>query len=382
VQRPQNRGLYLHVPFCLQKCPYCSFYSLADRLDLSRQYVDAVKKQILRFAALNKTQVHPLTTIFFGGGTPTMLPTNVLHELLSACLHHFPCTENMEISIEVNPATIDTHGLQTLRQAGFNRLSIGVQSFNDRELQRLGRPHSAADAVQIVQRAQQADFTNINLDLMYGLPDQTTRRWQDTLDQALNLNIDHLSLYELTIEDKTPFAVQLEKNELRLPEEETLLSMMETTRKQISSAGFIRYEISNYCDPGYECRHNITYWQNGDYIGLGPGAVSCLDGTRRAAITNVEKFCARLENNQSEWQEEETLNNEARFRETVIMGLRMTQGISIQAITSRFAINPFSYYGSTLDQLIHAQLLVIDRGRLRLTDQGLMLANTVMAELV
>jgi len=374
-------GLYLHVPFCLHKCPYCSFYSLAGRLDLSKQYVAAIKKQLRRFATLKKTQAQPLTTIFFGGGTPSMLSPDVLRELLSDCLHHFPCADEMEISMEVNPATVDAHGLLTLRRSGFNRLSIGVQSFNDRELQRLGRPHSAADAVQTVQMAQQAGFTNISIDLMYGLPDQNTQSWQDSLDQALDLNIQHLSLYELTIEEKTPFATQFGRGDLKLPEEEVVLSMMEATRQRISSAGFVRYEISNYSRPGYECRHNINYWQNGDYIGLGPGAVSCLDGTRRTAITDVERFC-ELREKETEWQEEETLENEARFRETVIMGLRMTQGVSIQEIAERFDINPLSYYGKTLDQLMDAKLLVIDQGRLRLTDQGLLLANTVMAELV
>jgi len=377
----QNMGLYLHVPFCLHKCPYCSFYSLAGRLDLSKQYVVAVKKQLRRFAAIKKTQAQPLTTIFFGGGTPTMLSPDVLRELLYDCLHHFPCAEEMEISMEVNPATVDARGLQALRKSGFNRLSIGVQSFNDRHLQRLGRPHTAADAVLTVQMARQAGFTNISLDLMYGLPSQNTRSWQGCLDQALDLNIQHLSLYELTIEENTPFAAGLDRGELQLPEEEIVLSMMETIRESIASAGFVRYEISNFARPGYECRHNINYWQNGDYIGLGPGAVSCLDGTRRTAITDVERFCERLEKG-SEWQEEETLDNEARFRETIIMGLRMTQGVSIQGITERFALNPLSYYGKTLDQLMEAKLLVVDQDRLRLTDRGLVLANTVMAELV
>lgn len=378
----QSIGLYLHVPFCLQKCPYCSFYSLPGRLDLSKRYVAAIKKQIRRFAAHGETTAQPLATIFFGGGTPSILPPDSLRELLQDCLHNFQCAREMEVSIEVNPATVDGQGVQALRQAGFNRLSIGVQSFNNRELKLLGRPHSAADAVQTVQMARQAGFTNTSLDLMYGLPGQNMQTWQDNLQQALELQPEHLSLYELTIEENTPFAHWLTQGHLDLPDEETILSMMEQTGQDISAAGFARYEISNYARPGYQCRHNINYWKNGSYIGMGPGAVSCLAGTRFAAIADVEQFCDLLESDQDIWLERETLANETRFRETVIMGLRMTQGVSLRALAERFDINAVSYYGETLNRLMAQDLLEIQLDRLRLTAQGLLLADAVMADLV
>ena len=375
-------GLYLHVPFCLQKCPYCSFYSLSGRLDLNTRFTAAVNRQMERFAARRETQEQPLATIFFGGGTPSMLPPTILIDLLQACLGRFPYADELEISIEVNPATIDQEGLQLLRRGGFNRLSIGVQSFNNQELKRIGRAHSANEAIQTVCMARQAGFTNISLDLMYGLPGQDEQSWQANLNQALALEPDHLSLYELTIEEDTPFARQLDTGTLQLPDEEKVLAMMETTRRLTSGGGLSRYEISNYARPGFECRHNINYWQNGSYIGLGPGAVSRLGPTRFTAIADVERFCERMEQNQEIRQEEETLDKETRFRETVIMGLRMTKGISIDALKQRFGIDPAVYYGTTLDRLMAQELVEIQQGWLRLTEPGLLLANTVMAELV
>lgn len=383
TDHPHGPGLYLHVPFCLQKCPYCSFYSLSGRLNLSKRFSAAVKHQIRASASPGEMfKQRPLVTVFFGGGTPSMLSPELLAELLQTCLRHFPCTENMEISIEVNPATIDKGGLYKLRQTGFNRLSIGVQSFNDEELKRIGRVHSADAAVQTIRMAKEAGFTNIGMDLMYGLPGQNMKDWEDSLHQALELEPDHLSLYELTIEQGTPFAHRLSRGELQLPGEETILAMMETTRRLTSAAGLHRYEISNYARPGLECRHNINYWHNGSYIGLGPGAVSCPGPTRFTAIADVERFCERMENGQEAWQEEETLNNEVRFRETVIIGLRMTRGVSLDRLEQRFGIDPVDYYGPTLDRLLEQKMVEIHQRYLRLTAQGLLLANTVMAELV
>ncbi len=375
-------GLYLHVPFCLQKCPYCSFYSLSGRLDLSTRFVAAVNRQIERFSTRRETREQPFATIFFGGGTPTMLPPTILTDLLQACLDRFPHANELEISIEVNPATIAQEGLQLLRRGGFNRLSIGVQSLNDQELKRIGRAHSANEAMQTVRMARQAGFTNISLDLMYGLPGQDEQSWQENLNRALALEPDHLSLYELTIEENTPFGRRLNRNDLQLPDEEKVLAMMETTRRLTSGVGLSRYEISNYARPGLQCRHNINYWQNGHYVGLGPGAVSRIGATRFTAVTDMELFCERLENERKEWQEEETLDKETRFRETVIMGLRMTKGVSLDALNKRFGIDPAVYYGTTLKLLMEQELVEMQQGWLRLTEPGLLLANTVMAQLV
>ncbi|MGX9726182.1 MAG: radical SAM family heme chaperone HemW [Candidatus Electronema sp. VV] len=365
-------SLYLHVPFCLQKCAYCSFYSEAGHKDSSR-WLAAVTRQLRQFSSSR-----PLTSIFFGGGTPTMLPPEALCALLAECRH----AEEAEISLEANPATVDLAALHTLRQAGFNRISLGVQSLYDAELRRLGRPHTAAEAAQTAKLARQADFANLNLDLMYGLPGQTLPSWSETLAQALALRPQHLSIYELTIEEGTPFARQQKEGKLLLPDEDTVLLMLEATQQIVGDAGFRRYEISNYAQPGCECRHNINYWRNGDYIGIGPGAVSCLDGIRRSAVADVAAFCSRIENGQEVWEDEERLEPEAAFRETVIMGLRMTEGVALDELRRRFGIDAAAYYGETLARLTRQALLELVDGRLRLTAQGLLLANAVMAELV
>jgi oxygen-independent coproporphyrinogen-3 oxidase len=379
-------GLYLHVPFCLKKCPYCSFYSISGRADLHSRYIRAVTKQMRRFADCRNTRelstTTPLTSIFFGGGTPTLLPPVALSRLLADCLTHFCCADAPEISIEVNPATVDYAALCILREGGFNRLSIGAQSFNELELQRLGRPHSAENAVQTVRLARQAGFANINLDLMYGLPGQKVQTWCDTLEQALALEPQHLSIYELTIEPGTPFASQQEQGYLSLPAEDSVLLMLDITRQMLNSAGFDRYEISNYAKPRFRCRHNINYWRNGSYIGLGPGAAACLDSTRYTAVADVDHFCGLMENGEEVWREKETLDPEAAFRETIIMGLRMTVGVSLHDVQHRFGIDAATYYGDTLDRLIRQEMLEIIQGHLRLTAQGLLLADTVMTELV
>ncbi|WP_339135189.1 MAG: radical SAM family heme chaperone HemW [Candidatus Electrothrix sp. GW3-4] len=377
-----NLGLYFHIPFCLQKCPYCSFYSLAGRADLHARYAQALITQVRSCAEVYRDHLRPLTSIFFGGGTPTLLPPETLSMLLTECLTQFPCVAEAEISIEVNPATVAALGLAHLRRAGFNRLSIGVQSLNDVELRLLGRPHTVADAVQTVQWAREAGFENINLDLMYGLPGQEPQAWLATLEQALALRPEHLSIYELTLEEGTPFSRQYGQGLFSLPEEEAVLLMLEETRQLLRQAGLQRYEISNYARPGRQCRHNINYWQNGEYLGFGAGAVAFLAGTRLTALADAEQFCERLEHGQEVWMEREKLDLDAAFRETVIMGLRMTAGVSLGELTERFGIHAENYYSEILQGLIRQGMLHIVQGRLQLTAQGMLLANSVMAELV
>lgn len=338
--------------------------------------------QLRSCAEKNREQQRSLTSIFFGGGTPTVLPPETLGRLLADCLTQFPCADEPEISIEVNPATIDARGLALLRRAGFNRLSIAVQSLNEAELQQLGRLHSAADAVRTVQEAREAGFANINLDLMYGLPRQNIHAWQKTLYQILELRPEHLSVYELTVEAGTPFARKQEQGTLSLPDEEIVLLMLDKTQRLLEQNGLQRYEISNYAVSGRRCRHNINYWRNGEYFGLGAGAVAFLDKTRCTAIADAEQFCAYLETGREAWAEKEKLDQETAFRETVITGLRMLEGISLQELQDRFGIDAAEYYDSTLERLVQQGMIDITGKYMRLTAQGMLLADTVMADLV
>lgn len=378
-------GIYIHIPFCLQKCGYCSFFSLTAKGKIQKNaYLNAVNRQIEILKNRPEWQ-QTSGTVFFGGGTPSLLGAESLFTILKKCLQSFPHyrQEEMEISTEVNPATIDLKGLQTLRKNGFNRISIGVQSFTDKELTILGRPHDSKEAKNTIIKAKEAGFTNISIDLMYALPGQTPTAWRDNLGRGLDLAPEHLSIYELTIEENTPFGLAHERGDLILPKEAETLAMLETTEKLTGDFGFHRYEISNYARPGSECRHNLNYWHNGNYAGIGPGAVAHAGQTRFFNIRNMEEFSKAVKQGKTGWeQEEEYLSNEEKFRETLIMGLRMTRGVSFKELENRFAIDPADYYRSSFNRLQGLGLIKISQNRLSLCDRGLLLANQVMTELV
>ena len=374
-------SLYIHIPFCVSKCPYCSFVSWPGMDNLHQRYVAALlhEAEWLR----RNTSAQPLSTLFLGGGTPTILAGQELAAIVTACKGLFGFTYEVEISIEANPKTIDPAKLTLLRRSGINRLSIGVQSLQDTELQHLGRPHSADDAITAVRLARTAGFDNISLDLMYGIPGQDHKSWQQSLEQALSLAPDHLSLYELTVETGTPYYQQLEQGLLDLPHEEELAAMDQTTATLCRQAGLVQYEISNYARFGYECRHNINYWQNGPYLALGAGAVACLAGRRQQKTRDPRLFCEQIESGQSVVQEEECLEPVASFRETVIMGLRMNQGVSKERLRKRYEMELNDCYGTTLiRRLVDQGLLEMTATHLRLTARGRVFANQVMAELV
>jgi oxygen-independent coproporphyrinogen-3 oxidase len=272
--------------------------------------------------------------------------------------------------------------LQRLKQAGVNRLSLGIQSFSDVMLQNIGRKHSAAEGIQAAARAREAGFTNISLDLMYGLPGQDITTWQDSLDRAAALEPEHLSVYELTVEEGTPFAELQSQGKLVLPDEDLVLSMFESAQGFLSAQGYEHYEISNYARKSFQSIHNINYWENGNYIGLGSGAVSCFSGVRIKNKEDPVRFIDAIVQGIQPFWEAEILPLSARFRETVIMGLRMRNGVSIPGLQERFGIMPEKYYGQVLLSLISDGLLEVVQNRLRLTQRGLLLANRVMTCLV
>lgn len=284
--------------------------------------------------------------------------------------------------METNPGTIDKGNLQVLFRAGVNRLSIGVQSFDDRELASLGRVHSAQEAIAAVQAARVAGFTNLNLDLMCGLPGQTVGSWRRTLDRALSLRPEHLSVYQLTIEPGTPFADLARCTKLELPVEDEILAMDSQTDQACRCAGMQRYEISNYSMPGYQCRHNINYWLNGEYLACGASAVSFLMGVREKRTAAAREYIRRMETGLPVVEERECLSAEASFRETVIMGLRLTRGVCRDTLWRRYDRDLVDYYGATLEKLLAHGLVELTDTHLRLTEAGLPLANQVMAELV
>ncbi len=375
-------GLYIHIPFCLSKCPYCAFNSFTPADQDTTAYLNALHLQMCRLATHPQVAKHVFSTIFVGGGTPTIYSAQQLTGLISTALNYFQFTPQPEITVESNPNSLNLELLTSLREAGVNRLSIGVQSFSDKLLVRLGRSHSVSQAENALETARKAGFTNLNIDLMYGLPGQDFEDWRQTLETACQYRPEHLAVYELTVEEKTPFAEMAAGGILDLPNEDVVADMAELTLRVLSGAGFVRYEIANFTQPGKECRHNINYWQNGQYLGLGAGAVSYIMGSRISNICDPGSFARHVKADNDGFCSIECLCREKRFRETVIMGLRMTKGLSLVSLQERFDLDPREYYGSSLRRLQDNHLVEITDDNIYIPARAIAVANQAMKELV
>lgn len=323
-----------------------------------------------------------LETLFIGGGTPTVLRTGKLVEIIETCREVYGFADDAEISIEANPGTIDRAKLSALQDAGINRLSVGVQSFNNQDLEVLGRAHRSDKSIQAVCDAREAGFDNISLDLMYGLPGQSVESWQENLEQVVALHPQHLSLYQLTIEEDTDFYNRYLNDSLGLPDDEAIIAMEQVTREYLGAHGIEQYEISNYARAGYECRHNLGYWRNEEFVGCGAGAAGFCNGKRYKVINDPLLYCSAVESGEDVIEESEVLSTEASFRETVVMGLRLIKGIDKRRLSGRYYLTLDDQYGSELTDLVRKGLLEESEDYLRLTVQGRRFANQVMAELV
>ncbi len=373
-------SLYIHIPFCLSKCFYCSFSSIPAAFDLYTPYITALKKELSELAL--KYPKFTLKTLFLGGGTPTVLPVEQLTGIINYCREVFDEEKEAEISTEANPGTVDLEYLDILRAAGVNRISFGVQTFNNKELENLGRLHNGNEAVSVVNMAKCAGFNNISLDLMYGLPGQSVDSWSLSLKKALGIGIQHLSLYQLSVEPDTVFHHRKKKKELFLPGEEDVLKMDEVSTALCVKAGLQRYEVSNYATPGYECRHNMNYWFNNEYLAAGAAAVSYMGGVREKRLRNPHQYIDCINTDSSVILDQECLSREESFRETVIMGLRLVEGVSRRRLFERYGIDVEKYYSNTLIQLKNYGLIELSATTLRITDKGRPVSNYVMAELV
>lgn len=377
-------SLYIHIPFCLKKCSYCAFSSQVYDKQLAQDYVKAVKKELSGIGIkLDHDDKKPeLDTIFFGGGTPSVFSASTLSEILTHIFHVFSVTVSAEISVEVNPGTVDRDYYNQLIGGGFNRISIGVQSFDDQLLQLVGRVHGRKEAVDAVKMAHSAGFNNISLDLMFGLPHQTVSLWQESLETAIDLAPHHFSVYQLIVEEGTSVFNSVQSGLLQLPKEDSVLLMDEVTANLCDKAGYEKYEIANFAKHGYECRHNINYWLNDEYFGVGAGAVSYIDGCREKRIATPINYIEAIERKQDPVEERERLSEEESFRETVIMGLRMVKGVSLSLLRDKYALEPLQYYGTTLEVLLEAGLVELTKTSLRISERGWPISNRLMAELV
>lgn len=370
-------SLYVHIPFCLRKCPYCDFNTYAGLSALYQPLTAALVSEIERAGeAHDHPRVH---TIFLGGGTPTVLSAEQLAAILTACDRAFTIDGAAEISSEANPGAVDQARFTTLRALGVNRLSLGVQSFQPAELAFLGRIHSAADAVTALRAARTAGFDNINLDFMFGLPGQTLDSWHATLDQALALGPEHLSLYSLIVEDHTPLADWVTSGRVVMPDEDLAADQFEAAQQRLAAAGYVHYEISNWArDAHWQCQHNLTYWRNGDYLGFGPGAFSGLAGRRWSNVRAPAGYIDRITAGETPLDGEEIATPRLAMGETMMVGLRLLrEGVNRQRFQARFGQDILDAYPSQVAELRARGLLEVTADAVRLTPAAVLIGNRV-----
>ena len=371
-------ALYIHVPFCVQKCLYCDFLSMPASQSIQEEYITVLVDELRYWQGRLKGQ-YVLGSIFMGGGTPTVLAPEFLWQI-GGVLHDFSWVPNMEFTIEANPGTLTPEHIPALRYLGVNRVSLGLQSAQEQELQRLGRIHTFQDFVESYQLLQEHGFANINIDLMADIPGQTIESYVDTLDRVLRLCPKHISSYSLLIEEGTPFYEMNRQGKLQIPSEETDRQMYALTKERLAAEGYQRYEISNYARPGWECRHNLTYWQMEEYLGVGLGSASYWNGKRFSNERDLHAYLSQKAD--SHVAEAQILSKQEEMEEYVFLGLRMTQGISPEAYQKRFGVDFYQLYQKILQDLQKNGLLAEteNRDRIYLTDRGIDVSNVVLAE--
>ena len=365
--------IYIHIPFCAKKCEYCDFLSGPAGGKEQRAYVQALLKEI---RAAEEGQGRSVSSIFIGGGTPSLLKEDLLGSILNEIYEKFNLEPEAEISIEVNPGTVSLKKLEAYRRMGINRLSIGLQSTDDRELKTLGRLHNYAQFLETYQAAGTAGFDNINIDLMSALPDQTYEGWVTNLRRTAELSPAHISAYSLIIEEGTPFALR----ELNLPDEETEYRMYEDTAAILKEYGYEQYEISNYAKKGKRCRHNVGYWTRCDYLGFGLGAASLWGNKRFSNTADMEEYLKNSAFPERIRLMEPILSREDEMAEFMFLGLRMTEGVSEAVFRQEFGVEMREIYGEVLKKYTGMGLLEEKDGRIFLTRKGIHVSNSVMSD--
>ena len=369
--------LYLHIPFCARKCAYCDFLSFPQGQEVQRRYVDRLIEEIeTASAGFRDTTV---TSVFVGGGTPSILESGEIVRIFEALRHTFNIEETAEISMEANPGTLTREKLLDYRRAGINRLSFGLQSADNAELAALGRIHTYEEFLESYRMARECGFTNINIDLMSALPGQTVESWLTTLKKVAALEPEHISAYSLIIEEGTPFFEQYgdDRGEGILPDEDSEREMYHQTKKVLKELGYERYEISNYAKPGYECRHNVGYWTGVSYLGLGLGASSYINGCRFQNTGDLEVY---LNGEIGKHQDEIVLDEKDMQEEFFFVGLRMVRGVSLRRFEELFGVTAESVYPGLLERLIREGGAEMQGEWFRLTEYGMDVSNYIMAQ--
>ncbi|MGR3302816.1 MAG: radical SAM family heme chaperone HemW [Candidatus Scalindua sp.] len=370
-------SLYIHIPFCISKCIYCDFNSIVMKSQIVDEYLNAIENEL---QAINGK--YSFTTVYIGGGTPTVLNEIQLIKLLNIISKHVDVFNLNEYTIEVNPGTLNEDKILALKDSYISRVSIGIQSFNDKYLKLLGRIHNAKEAKDIFSNLRGKGFENINIDLIYGYPSQHLNEWKTDLRECFKLGPEHISAYCLTYERGTPLVEMMDSGKLEKLSEEEELDMYEHTNDFLSNNGYNHYEISNFARPGKECQHNTVYWENREYIGIGAGAFSYINGERYCSIKNVKEYISAVKSKKNLICFSEKLLQEKRASEILIMALRMTSGISKNEFFDRSGYNLTELFGTQLNLLTQAGLINFDDERIKLTRRGLSVADSVMMEFV
>jgi oxygen-independent coproporphyrinogen-3 oxidase len=372
-------GLYVHIPFCFHKCHYCDFYSITrqtpERMD---RFVDLLMVELDRWLAAGAQRFVP-RTVFFGGGTPSLLPFDSMKRLLSSLRSRLDFAQLREWTIEVNPATADLDYLKMLRSFGVDRISMGAQSFDERELATLERHHHPVDVERSVALCREAGFGRVNIDLIYAIPGQSLDSFMKSLERAIDLKLDHYSCYNLTYEPNTPMAVKQRLGRIQGVEESIEIQMLLATRKRLAEVGCPPYEISNYAAAGQECLHNLTYWRGESYLGIGPSAASHIEGVRFKNRSHLGEWERAIHAGELPATDQERLSQEQREGEYMMLGLRLAEGVSVARFESKFGRSLRKRFADQLAQLETLGFITVDSD-VRLTDKGLPLADAVAAE--
>lgn len=370
----ERASLYIHIPFCAKKCMYCDFPSFCGKEHLMMQYAEALSAEIL-----NSVKDKRINTIFVGGGTPTYLSLEAW-KLIGESIGKLQLEDNAEFTVECNPGTISEEKLLYFKKIGVNRLSIGLQSWQNKLLETIGRIHTTEDFLQSYNLARGLGFGNINVDIMFGLPNQSLEDLKVTIEQVVKIQPEHISCYSLIIEEGTPFYSMNEKGRLSLPEEELEREMYTTACNMIDSYGYKQYEISNFAKPGYKCQHNLVYWQLDDYIGCGAAAHSYFQSIRYRNEANIEKYIQNMKQNNCGIVEKTNNSVKDNIEEFMFMGLRKIEGIDELEFTRRFSKTIDSIYKNVIDKYEKLGLLKREKGRIFLTKKGIEISNTIMSE--
>lgn len=375
-------SLYVHVPFCIRKCAYCAFYSvpLHEKNSKVRTYLQGLKKEI----ELRREEApEGVSSLFIGGGTPTSLNDEELQIFFALLKEGFNIPDMVEQTIEGNPGTLTREKLRIIRQAGINRISLGVQAMDDALLRKIGRIHTVQDVREGIRLVRESGFTNLNLDLMFGLPGQSLSDWQESLKEAVKLEPEHLSIYGLMIEEETPLAHNQRLLDV-LPNDDLQAEMYNWTRSYLSDEGFLHYETSNFARPGFECQHNLGYWLGQDYLGLGPGAVSFSHLIRSKHKEDIERYVQDSEENKLpvEPEEVESLSEHERMAERIILGLRLSQGVNLNLFRQEFDQDIRDIFPGVLERYIRLNVLSLNDDTLKLNPDYWFVANSVLQEFV